>query len=113
MTTRAGVRPEAAEVFERLDRLGLKQRDLAAHLKLEENKISKVRAGERQFRGTELLRALRFLEDVEATEIEPDLPDMPPEQDYVSVEVLPTYAGMGGGGSGEGDRETALVPRAL
>lgn len=36
-----------------------------------------------------------------------------PEQDYVSVEVLPTYAGMGGGGTGEGDVENALVSRAL
>lgn len=33
--------------------------------------------------------------------------------DYVSVEVLPTYAGMGGGGSGEGDTVTALLPRSL
>lgn len=32
---------------------------------------------------------------------------------YVEVEVLPTYAGMGGGGSGEGDRATALLPRSL
>lgn len=40
-------------------------------------------------------------------------PESPPEQDYVPVEVLPTYAGMGGGGTGEGEREIALVPRAL
>ncbi len=33
--------------------------------------------------------------------------------EYVSVEVLPTYAGAGGGGTGDADRETALVPRAL
>jgi hypothetical protein len=33
--------------------------------------------------------------------------------DYVGVEVLPTFAGMGGGGSGEGDRELALLPRRL
>jgi phage repressor protein C with HTH and peptisase S24 domain len=33
--------------------------------------------------------------------------------DYVPVEVLPTYAGQGGGGTGDGDRETALIPRAL
>jgi phage repressor protein C with HTH and peptisase S24 domain len=112
MTTRAGVRPETAEVFARLDHLGLKQRDLAAHLDIEENKVSKVRAGERQFRGTELLRALRWLEDMEA-QTRPDNPDLPADIEYVPVEVLPTYAGMGGGGTGEGDREIALVPRAL
>jgi phage repressor protein C with HTH and peptisase S24 domain len=32
---------------------------------------------------------------------------------YVSVTVLPSYAGMGGGGTGEGDREIAKLPRRL
>lgn len=32
---------------------------------------------------------------------------------YVEVEVLPTYAGMGGGGTGEGEASVALLPRAL
>lgn len=113
MATRAGLRPETAEIFERLDRLGLKQRDLAAHLKIEENKVSKVRSGERQFRGAELLRALQFLDDYETAHGSPEQPESPPGRDYVPVEVLPTYAGMGGGGTGEGDREIALVPRAL
>jgi phage repressor protein C with HTH and peptisase S24 domain len=34
-------------------------------------------------------------------------------RDYVQLEVLPTYAGLGGGGSGEGDIEFALLPRSL
>lgn len=45
-----------------------------------------------------------------------ELPDQIPNVDdheYFPVEVLPTYGGMGGGGTGEGDRETALVPRQL
>jgi phage repressor protein C with HTH and peptisase S24 domain len=33
--------------------------------------------------------------------------------DYVSINVLPSYAGMGGGGSGEGDRAVARLPRRL
>lgn len=33
--------------------------------------------------------------------------------DYVGVEILPTYAGMGGGGTGDGDRALALLPRQL
>lgn len=33
--------------------------------------------------------------------------------DYVEVEVLPSYAGMGGGGYGEGEPGRALLPRAL
>lgn len=44
---------------------------------------------------------------------EPDLPMSDPQKDYVSIEVLPTFAGMGGGGTGDGDREIALVPRSL
>lgn len=33
--------------------------------------------------------------------------------DYLLIEVLPTFAGMGGGGTGEGDAATALVSRSL
>jgi len=43
----------------------------------------------------------------------PDLPEVDPAADYVAVEVLPTFAGMGGGGTGDGDLETALVSRRL
>lgn len=43
----------------------------------------------------------------------PDLPDDEPQIAYVSIEVMPTYAGMGGGGTGEGEPEKALVPRYL
>ena len=42
----------------------------------------------------------------------PDLPAVDPAGDYVPVEVLPTFAGMGGG-TGDGDLETALVSRRL
>lgn len=44
---------------------------------------------------------------------EPDLPPPANDVDYVPVRVLPTFAGMGGGGTGDGDPETALVPRYL
>lgn len=43
----------------------------------------------------------------------PDLPTHIADQEYVEVEVLPTYGGAGGGGTGDGDREVALVSRAL
>lgn len=42
-----------------------------------------------------------------------DLPPLPSDVAYLPVAVLPSYAGMGGGGSGEGDELTALLPRAL
>src|SRR3546814_5963566 len=38
---------------------------------------------------------------------------LPIYRSYLPVEVLPSFAGMGGGGTGEGDRETALISRTL
>lgn len=46
-------------------------------------------------------------------QLRPDLPAMPRPQDYLPIRILPTYAGMGGGGSGEGELETALIARHL
>lgn len=43
----------------------------------------------------------------------PDLPVADALQAYVEVKVLPTYAGMGGGGTGDGDQQTTLLPRSL
>lgn len=44
---------------------------------------------------------------------EPDLPSISLDVDYEHIDVLPTFAGMGGGGNGEGDVEQALVPSHL
>jgi phage repressor protein C with HTH and peptisase S24 domain len=44
---------------------------------------------------------------------EADLPVASDQISYVEVDIMPTYAGMGGGGTGEGDVERALVPRYL
>lgn len=44
---------------------------------------------------------------------EPDFPVVELDVQYERVDVLPTYAGMGGGGTGEGDVEQALVPSYL
>lgn len=108
--------PEAIEVLSRLDDFDLTQRELAGVLDLDENKISKIRSGERQMKAGEYQAAKSWLDEVERKEgyrEQADHPEPPPEQDYVAIEVLPTYGGAGGGGSGEADRETALVPRAL
>jgi phage repressor protein C with HTH and peptisase S24 domain len=42
-----------------------------------------------------------------------EVPPDPVEQETVPVELLPTYAGAGGGGTGEGDVETIRFPRGL
>lgn len=46
-------------------------------------------------------------------QMRPDLPAAPRQLEYVPVPILPSFAGMGGGGTGEGDQETALISRAL
>lgn len=60
------LRPETAAVFDRMEQLGLRQRDLAAVLEIDENKISKVKGGERQFKAAEMLRALEWLSERES-----------------------------------------------
>lgn len=65
---------------------------------------------------------------IQANEIEPlkalieryerdrgDTADLPSTRvrSYVEVEVLPTFAGMGGGGTGDADSAVALLPRDL
>lgn len=107
------LRPESADIFQRLDALGLKQRALAEALGIEENKVSKMRSGERQFKAAELLRARAWLAQMETQGATALAENIDPQIEYVEIEVLPTFAGMGGGGTGDGDREIALVPRAL
>jgi phage repressor protein C with HTH and peptisase S24 domain len=117
--TVATQQPEAVEIFARLDALGLRQRDLARALSLEDNKVSKVKAGERQFKAGEVLKAREWLAELErkrAAGIRLQEPDLDGGVDliaYVPIDIMPTYAGMGGGGTGEGDLERALVPRYL
>lgn len=37
----------------------------------------------------------------------------PHEREYLPVEILPSFAGLGGGGTGDGDPEYGMVPRRL
>lgn len=119
MAGRGTQQREAIEIFDRLDELDLKQRDLARALGLEDTKVSKTKSGDRQFKAGEVLKAREWLDKVErsrAAGFRPLLPDLPASSNmihYVPVEIMPTYAGMGGGGSGDGDIERGLVPRYL
>lgn len=105
--------PEAVEIFTRLAAAKRTQRELAEAIGIDDDKLSKVKAGQRQFKATEVTKALTWLARVEesvgiAVAAEPIEP-----RDYVPIEILPTFAGMGGGGTGDGDREVALVERSL
>lgn len=102
--------PEAIEVFEKLKKVGATQRQLADVLGIAENKVSKIRSGERQITAGEYRKAMDWLEAGEGLD---GAEKVDASREYLSVDVLPTYAGMGGGGTGDADPETALVPRAL
>lgn len=51
--------------------------------------------------------------DFPGFEVEADLPAAFNAVDYVAVDILPSFAGMGGGGTGDGDPGQGLVPRSL
>lgn len=65
--------------------------------------------------GRETLKKLRdaFPDFPGFNQLRPDLPAPPRSIDYLPIRILPTYAGMGGGGTGEGEIETGLVARRL
>lgn len=116
MAERSVIQLEAEEIFDRLEALSLKQRELAGVLDLEENKITKVKSGIRRFTATEVAKANAWLDSVQGRggyREETDTPDVDPQLGYLAVEILPSFAGMGGGGTGEGDYGQALVPRSL
>lgn len=90
-------------------------RDSATRL-MNEDRPRRIRVDERQ----PLLRLIaKYERDAGESEVARHLDDYEQEfetgllQSYVSVEVLPTFAGMGGGGTGEENRRRALLPRTL
>lgn len=101
------------DIQERMERLGVKAATLAAAIDLSPDKLSKVFAGVRQWRGSEMMRAIEYLTDIESGHIAPDFPPSDPMRDFLPVPIMPSFAGMGGGGSGEGDTEYGMVPRRL
>ena len=104
-----------ADLNQRLETAGVKNIEIATLLGISEDKVSKSRSAKstRRWTAEEFAKLKAFLDRGDDMSSEPDLPLDGIETDYVGIEVLPTYAGAGGGGSGEGAREVSLVPRAL
>lgn len=105
----------AEEILEALRRLRVPHERVAAAIGRDRTVATKMLAGGRRVALTELepLRALLALYETEHIGNTPDLPEVDPVGDYVEIEVLPTFAGMGGGGTGDADREVALIARQL
>lgn len=97
----------------RLKARGIRQVDLADALGIEPDKVSKVFSGTRRWKADEAMKLAELLSDHGDSTRHPDQPPNGREGDYVEVSVLPSYAGMGGGGTGEGDLAVAKLPRIL
>lgn len=76
------------------------------------NRFAKGNATSRLHRDTVAKLRAEF-PDFPGFEVDADLPQSYNNTDYLPVEILPSFAGMGGGGNGDGDYGQALIPRAL
>lgn len=100
---------------------GWTQAQLGEAVSLAQPTIAEMEAGKLKNwpqHATKIIRALGkprgyFEPEGEEGSPSPDLPEVDPLIAYVEVEVLPTFAGMGGGGTGDADRVTAMLPRTL
>lgn len=106
-----------------LKRFNVPHDRIAAVLGRDRTAATKMLSGRRSVKANEIsgLQALIAEYEIEAGESEivrrtESLADQFADGlilDYVAVDILPTFAGMGGGGTGEGERRRALLPRAL
>lgn len=98
---------------------GLSQADLGKIVGVGQPTISDMEKGELNNwpkHSAAIIRALnkpRSFFEPDGPEVEADLPPSSPTIAYVEIEVLPTFAGMGGGGTGDGDSRVAMLPRQL
>lgn len=104
---------DLAILKERLDARGIRQVDLAEALGIDADKVSKSLAGKRRWQASEVLKIAEMLSGHDDSTKHPDVPPSGSEMDYVDVSVLPSFAGMGGGGNGEGEQSVAKLPRRL
>lgn len=110
-------------IISALKRLGVPQIEIATAINRDRTAATKMLAGKRSVKIGEIPALQELIRKYEAergdaTAVRRAVPleDQFTEgllDDYVAVEVLPTFAGMGGGGTGDGDRKMALVPRSL
>jgi phage repressor protein C with HTH and peptisase S24 domain len=98
---------------ERMEVHGMRQVDLAEALCISQDKIAKVFAGKRQWQSDETLKLLSLFGSHSNMNRHPDLPPAGHETSYVDIPVMPSFAGMGGGGTGEGEQTVAKLPRDL
>jgi len=108
-------RMDAEGIIESLKRNRVPHDRIATAIGRDRTAATKMLKGTRSVKATEIPALLALVKEFEGENIGnmPEHPLADPDQDYVRVEVLPTYAGMGGGGTGDGDVEMALISRRL
>lgn len=102
---------DPAGIVEALKRLNIAHDEISEAIGKDRTVATKMLGGARRVQASEIPALMALIERHERDRGEVFAPD--PVQAYVSVEVLPTFAGMGGGGTGEGDQKTALISRSL
>ena len=101
---------DSAAIIDALRRLGVPHERIAKVLGRDRTAATKMLANKRTVKATEIEGLVALIAEFERAS---DQPPQDPTQAYVTVEVLPTFAGMGGGGSGDGDLRVAMLPRQL
>lgn len=99
-------------ILEALKRLGVPHDRIGRAINRDRTAATKMMSGRRSIKLGEMepLQALVAEFEVERGDIADTSVSDP---NYLPVDILPSFAGMGGGGTGEGDRGKALIPRAL
>lgn len=101
---------DSASIIEALRRLGVSHDDISAAIGRDRTTATKLMNGRRNVQVREINALQELVAKYERVRGEAADPE---RGAYVEIEVLPTFAGMGGGGSGDGERRTSLVSAAL
>lgn len=103
----------ADDIKTALRRLGVPHEEIAAAIGKDRTVATKIfSAANRRIQANEIAPLAELVRKYEEERGEAS-PVSARVKSYVEVEVLPTYAGMGGGGTGDDDAPVALLPRDL
>ncbi len=103
---------DPSSILEALKRLGVPHEEVARAIGRDRSVATKMFSGKRPVKLQEVAALEKIVAQYE--ELRGETHEITPaDAAYLPVEVLPSFAGMGGGGTGEGDLLKALMPRSL